>query len=99
MEVALANPSVNPVSAGLIPPGPQAGEASRLRDEAPSRRTARREADSGSSQQQQSRELVPRTQTALYTSQARRGIAVYEDTASFTPYQLPKPTAGIDLYV
>ena len=102
MEVAVANPSVNPVSAGMIPPDPQAGRAGdggRASDELSQPRRARRGGAGEEDERQGSgRELVPRTQTALYTSQAARGIAVYQDTAGFSPYQTPTPTAGIDLY-
>jgi hypothetical protein len=102
MEVALANPDLNPVSAGLIPPDPSA-EQRRLREEPA--RSARRGQEPGEAADDPRRDrrrtggqLVPRTQTALYTSQARRGIAVYQDTAGFTPYQYQSGGGGIDLY-
>ena len=104
MEVALANPELNPVSTGMIPPDPSVAEGRRLR-EAPARvanpRNGGRDAANDEAPADQRRtggELVPRTQTALYTSQARRGIAIYQDTATFPPYQAPAVSGGIDLY-
>ena len=100
MELALANPDTNPVSAGLLSLD-SAAEGNRLR-EAPENRARRgRRSDAGDEPRDPNRsggQLVPRTQTALYTSHARRGIAVYQDTAGLGAYPTSLQSAGIDLY-
>ena len=73
------------------PPAASGDEAPRERREA-ERGTRRGEGETVGGA------LVPRSQTALYTSQARRGVALYQDTSSFTFAPAVGGRGGIDLY-
>ncbi|GAB6043349.1 hypothetical protein [Endothiovibrio diazotrophicus] len=102
MQVAVAQPELNTLSAGLRAAVSPVDDA---RSGGESTRTARRSGERGEAaadgrggRRRSAGQLVPRTQTALYTSQARRGIAVYRDTAGFTGYSFNAAGGGIDLY-